>query len=92
MLNKKGKLTAKYKRDIIAKAIKKGFKRRVSFVPATLVGKSNIPSGYVKGRLLVKENYEDENESELNGDVVSAHGWGCIYDAKTNTWAQIVEE
>jgi len=87
MLIKTGKLTAKYKRDILAEAKNRGFKNRTNFTSAT-----GMPNALCKGKLIVKENYKDEEEQQFNGDVVSTAGWGLIYDAKNNKWGELWEE
>lgn len=84
MFTKTGKLTAKYKRDILAQAKKRGFKNKTTFISAT-----GMPEAFVKGKLIVKENYEDEEERQFNGDVVSTAGWGVIYCASTNKWGEL---
>lgn len=86
-LTKSVKLTAKYKRDILAEAKSRGFTNKTYFTSAT-----GMPEAFVKGKLVVKENYEDEEEAQFNGDVVSSAGWGVIYCAKTNKWGEIWEK
>ena len=83
-LTKTGRIPAKYKRDIILAATVRGFKNKTTFTSAT-----GMPEALVKGKLVVKENYEDEEEKQFNGDVVSTAGYGVIYCAKTETWGQI---
>jgi len=83
-LTKTGKIPASYKKRILAEASKRGFKNKTTFTSAT-----GMPEAFVKGRLIVKENYEDEEEKQFNGDVVSTAGWGVIYCAKTETWGSI---
>ena len=83
-LTKTGKIPAKYKRDILLAAAVRGFKNKASFTSAT-----GMPEAFVKGKLKVKENYEDDEEKQFNGDVVSTAGWGVIYCAKTETWGSI---
>lgn len=85
-LTKSGRLSTKYKREILAEAKKRGFKNKTTFISAT-----GMPEGLVKGQIVIKENYEDEEEKDFNGDVVSTAGWGLIYDAKNDIWGTIVE-
>lgn len=85
-MNKPKKLTAKQKKDRLKEAKARGFVEKAEFTSAT-----GMPNGYVKGSLMVKENYEDEEEFQFNGDVVSTAGWGCIYSAKEDTWGEVTE-
>lgn len=80
------RLTAKQKRDLLAEAKKRGFKNKATFISAT-----GMPEAFVKGKLVVKENYKDEEEFQFNGDVVSTAGCGVIYDASKKKWGIIVE-
>ena len=86
-LTKTGKIPASYKKGILRQAKSKGFVNKTSFTSAT-----GMPEAFVKGKLIVKENYEDEQEKQFNGDVVSSAGWGVIYCAKTETWGKICEK
>lgn len=78
------KVTKKYKDDILSKALVRGFKNRIKFTSAT-----GMQSAYIKGTLLVKENYTDPEEFKFNGDVVSTSGWGLVYSRKDNKWGEI---
>lgn len=79
------KVTKKYKDDILFKAYIRGFKNKTMFTSAT-----GMPSAYIKGSLVVKENYTDPEEFKFNGDVVSTSGWGLVYSRKDNKWGEVV--
>lgn len=83
-LTKTGKIPASYKKKVLAEAKKRGFTNKTYFISAT-----GMPEAFVKGKLVVKENYEDAEEQQFNGDVVSSAGWGVIYCAKTDKWGEI---
>jgi hypothetical protein len=80
------RLTSNYKKELIAEARRRGFKNKVNFTSAT-----GMPNAFCKGKLIVKENYDpdDESEHKFNGDLVSSAGWGLIYDATKDKWGEV---
>lgn len=79
---KKKEVDGLYKQRMLAEANRRGFVHQVCFISATGVQGSYIAgSERTKKVIAVKEN----------GDLVPKLGRGCIYDADTGAWGEIVK-